>query len=165
MSKQIMEDFIGEVLTGDAQKNALEFAIYLRANDMLFKKGKNYWEDKLYWAIKFKDEIVCYILIGYEENPGEKSDSWIVWCDDSNSDWFNGDFPLDEHIKKFAWKNVEICGKCGSCTEYGKDKTIFEKEFDNVCGTNMRFEIPNAEEVESMKKIFEIRKNYIHKNI
>ena len=164
MAEQKIENLIGEILIGDAQKNALEFIAYLRVNEMLFERGKNYWEDELYWGIKFKDEIVCYILIGSEENPGEKSDSWIIWSDDSNSDWFE-DFLLDEHIKELAWENVDLCGKCGSCSEQGTRKTIFGKEFDNVCGTTMRFDNPNAEEVECVKKMVEIRKNYILKNI
>ena len=81
---------------------------------MLFERGKYYWEDKLYWSIKYKDEIVCYILIGYEEKPGEKSDSWVVWSDDSDSNWFK-DFPLDEHTKKVVWKYVDICSNENKC--------------------------------------------------
>ena len=47
MPEQEIEDFIGEILTGDAQKNALEFAAYLRASEMLFERGTGYWEGKL----------------------------------------------------------------------------------------------------------------------
>lgn len=63
MPEQEIENFIDEVLTGETQKNALEFTAYLRANEMLFVRGRGYWEDKLYWMIKYNDEYVCFILI------------------------------------------------------------------------------------------------------
>lgn len=40
--EQSIEHFIGAVLTGDAQRNALEFAAYLRTNEMVFERGKGY---------------------------------------------------------------------------------------------------------------------------
>ena len=165
MPEQRIEDFIGEVLTGEDQKNALEFAAYLRESEMQFERGTGYWEGKLYWVINYKDESVCYILIGSEEKPGPGP--WIIWSDDSGSNSFE-DFPLDERIKEIAWKNVDICGNCGGCDNRGytrKTKTIFGKEFNNVCLTTMRFTNPDVEELECVKKMMEIRKNYILKDI
>jgi hypothetical protein len=165
MSEQSIENYINEVLTGNEQKNALDFVAYLRASEMLFERGGGYWEDKLYWYIKFKNEYVCYILIGSEEKPGPGP--WIIWSDDSGSNWFTN-FPLDEHMKKIAWKNVSICGNCGGCDNRGytrKTKTIFGKEFNNVCLTTFSFTDPDVEELEFMKKMVELRKNDILKNI
>ena len=160
MPEQRIENLIGEVLTGDAQKNALEFFAYLRASEMLFEKGKGYWEDKLYWGIKYRDESICYILINGSE---EKAEPWIIWSDDSDSNWF-GDFPLDEHMKEIAWENVDVCANCGYCGS-GTRKTIFGKEFNNVCRTTMRFINPDVEALECVKKMVEIRKNDILGNI
>ncbi len=76
----------------------------------------------------------------------------------------NEDFPLDEHLKEIAWKNVDFCGNCGYCTG-GTHKTVFGKEFDNVCRTTMIFSNPNAETLEFMKKMVLIRKHDIIANI
>ena len=45
MPERTMESFVWEVLTGETQKNALDFAAFLRANDMVFVRGGGYWED------------------------------------------------------------------------------------------------------------------------
>jgi hypothetical protein len=163
MPEQTIENFIAEILTGDAQKNVLEFVAYLRAIEMQFERGKGYWEGKLYWMVKYKKEYVCFILIGSEEKPGPGP--LTIWSDDSDSNWFE-DFPLDECIKEVAWKNVDICGNCGGCgNPGGTHKTVFGKEFDNVCRTTLRFTNPDAEALECVKKMVEIRKNDILKNI
>ena len=111
----------------------------------------------LCWCVNYKDKSVCYILL--------EKDSWVIWSDDSGSNSFE-DFSLDEHMKNIAWKNLVICEKVNRCFDgCGRSrKKIFGKEFDNVCGTAIKFENPNAETVECMKKIFEIRKNDIIKN-
>ena len=164
MPDQKIENFINEVLTGDAQKNALDFITYLRASEMLFEKGKGYWEDKLYWLIKHKNEYVCFILVNSSEDKTEP-EGWTIWSDDSGSNWFEN-YPLDGHMKEIAWKNVDICGNCGGCnTPGGSRKTVFGKEFNNVCRTTMRFTNPDAEALECLKKIVEIRKNDILRNI
>ena len=161
MFEQRIDEIIGEVLIGDAQKNALEFIAYLTSNEMQFERAKGYWEDKYYWVIWYKDKIVCFILISSEDKTDPES--WIIWSDDSDSDWF-ADFPLDEHIKEIFWENIDICGNCGYCSG-GTHKMIFGKEFDNVCRTTMRFDNPNAETLKCVKKMVEIRKNDIFRNI
>jgi hypothetical protein len=160
MPEQKIENFIGEVLAGDAQKNALEFVAYLRTGEMLFERGKGYWEDKLYWMIKYKDKYVCFLLINGAEDKTEP-EGWIIWSDDSDSNWFT-DFPLDDRIREIAWKNVDVCANCGGCKNPGGTrKTIFGKEFDKVCITTMKFINPDAETLECVKKMIEIRKNNI----
>ena len=163
MSEQKIEKSILEVLVGDKQKNALEFVAYLKANEMLFERAGGYWADKLYWMIKFDDEYVCFVLINGGEDKTEPY-GWIVWSDDSASNWL-ADCPLYEHMKEIAWKNVDICANCGSCKNPGGiRKTIFGKEFDNVCITTMKFINPDDEVVEFMKKMIELRKSDIQNN-
>jgi hypothetical protein len=164
MPEQRIENSIDEVLIGDAKKNALEFIAYLRAGEMLFERGKGYWEDKLYWMIKYNGEYVCFLLFNGTEDKTEP-EGFIIWTDDSDSNWFV-DFPLDEHIREIAWKNVDVCANCGSCKNPGGTrKTIFGKEFYNVCITTMKFINPDVETLECVKKMVEIRKNDILKNI
>jgi hypothetical protein len=162
MSEQKLQNIISKVLTGETQKNVLEFFTYLEANEMFFERGKGYWEEKLYWMIKYMDEFVCFILINCSD---EKTDTWIIWSDDSGSNWFS-DFPLDEHLKEIAWKNVDFCGNCGGCNNPGGScKNIFGKEFNNVCRTAMKFNNPDKEVLKCVKKLIEIRKNDILGNI
>jgi hypothetical protein len=163
MPEPKIDNFIDKVLTGETQKNALEFASYLRANEMLFVRGKGYWEDKLYWMIKYKDEYVCFILINGSGSE-EKFAPWTIWSDDSDSNWFEY-FPLDEPMKEIAWRNVDACGNCGGCDNPGGSrKTIFGKEFNNVCRTTMRFINPDTEALECVEIMVEIRKNDILRN-
>jgi hypothetical protein len=160
MPEQQIENYIADVLTGDAKKNALEFATYLRASEMQFERGKGYWEDKLYWLIKYKAEYVCFILINGSEDKTEP-EGWIIWSDDSDSNCL-ANFPLGEHMKEIAWKHVDVCGNCGGCDKPGGSrKTIFGKEFNNVCRTAMRFINPDVEALECAKKMVELRKNDI----
>lgn len=160
MPEQKIESIIREVLTADAQKNALDFITYLKTNEMLFERGKGYWEDRYYWMIKYRNEYVCFILINGNEDKTEH-DGWVIWSDDSGSNWFEN-FPLGESMKEIAWKNVDICGGCGGCRNPGgSHKTIFGKGFDNVCITAMRFDNPDTETMECVKKLIELRKNDI----
>lgn len=162
MPEHRIENFIGEVLTADAQRNALEFTAYLRTNEMLFERGTGYWEDKLYWDVKVKGKIVCSIFINGSENKNEP-DGWIIWTDDSNLTWY-ADFPMDDRMKEIAWRNVDFCGNCGYCTG-GTTKNIFGKEFDNVCRRTMIFINPDVETLVCVKKVVEISKDNILKNI
>ncbi|SCH80355.1 Uncharacterised protein [uncultured Ruminococcus sp.] len=52
MEKSI-EEVVGELLHGDIQQIAKELVAYLRTNGMDFEPGKGYWEDQLYWMVKY----------------------------------------------------------------------------------------------------------------
>ena len=153
---------IKDNLSGDNLQNARDFVAFLRANKMSLVRGKGYWEDKSYWLAKYKNGYACFILIGVEY-PGEAPDRWIIWSDNSGSNCF-ADFPLDEHLKEIAWKNVDVCGSCGYCAG-GTRKTLFGKEFDKVCTTPMSFLNPDAKTLACVKKLVEIRKNDILRNL
>lgn len=116
---------------------------------MLFERGKDYWEDKLYWIVTYKSQYVCFILIN---DPNDKTNHGdiTIWSDDSGSNWFE-DFPLDAHIKEIAWNNVDICADCGNCPG-GTDKIIFGKVFNNICRTVFKFHNPDKEALACVKK-------------
>jgi len=98
--------------------------------------------------------------LGEKVEPG----GWTVWFDDGESGCF-GHFPLDEPMREIAWENVDFCGNCGGCNRgAGTCKMIFGKEFDSVCVTLMKFDNPNVEAVECMKRLSEIRRDYIFGN-
>jgi hypothetical protein len=161
MSEQRIEYVINEALTGDAQRNALDFAAFLSTNEIShIRPTTGYWADKIYFVCNYKDQSVCYISINeYEDN------SWYITGDDSGDSWYENAL-LDECMKEIAWQNIDICkdyNSCRSCGNPGKmsRKTIFGKEFDNVCPVTIKFTNPDAPTVECMKKVFEARKNYI----
>ena len=161
---QLMEDVLGEALTGDTRCHALEFAAFLRANEIsCVRYTGGYWADKIYFVCNYKDQSVCYISVNeYEKN------SWYITGDDSGDVWYE-DTVLDEHIKEIAWQSIDICtnyDSCRSCGTPGKmsRKKIFGKEFDNVCPVTIKFTNPTAAAVVCMKKVFEARKDYILKN-
>lgn len=159
MPEQNMESHINEVLVDEAQKNALDFVQYLRANDMQFERSTtDYWKDKLYWYVKYQNEFAGFILINGYGSVGDETEpeGWIFWSDNYNSDLF-ADFPLDERTKEIAFKHVDF-GTCGG----GLTVKLFGKEFSPVCnGTTFRFDNPDTSEVECAKKLVEIRKNDI----
>ena len=142
MSKEI-EKTISEALKGDAQKNAMDFLVFLNANEML-AGGEH-------GAVSYKGENVCYLHIdGSDEAPGP----WTVWLDGD----YSGE--PENRIIEIAQKNVNICANCGCDCNPGSRKSIFGKEFDNVCvGAAMAFNNPCAEILECIKKLIIIKKN------
>ena len=163
MFEQGMEYVIRASLTGEAQRNALEFAAFLTDIEIsCVRATTGYWADKIYFICNYKDQSICYISINEHED-----NSWYVTGDDSESNWFEN-ASLDEPMKKIAWENIDICrdrSACGACGNPGKmsQKIIFGKEFDNVCPVTIKFTNPDMTTVECMKKVFEARKNYILK--
>ena len=166
MPEQKIENHIIEALSGDVQKTALEFESFLRENEMQFERGSGYWKDKFYWCVNYMGENVGYVLLYSPASAVDSAEPWVVWTDGSGSKWFE-DYPIDEKTKETAWKNIDFCGNsseaCGGCMGRTR-KIIFGKEFDNVCGITFRFNNPNADAVECLKKIVAIRKHDIEKN-
>jgi len=115
--------------------------------------------------VNYKGESVCYILNYTPANAEDSTAPWIVWTNDSGSNWFT-DSPLSEENEEIAWSNVDICGSskaaCGGCMGR-KHKTIYGRDFDNVCGITFRFNNPNADALECMKELIAMRKHNIEK--
>lgn len=143
MSKKRIEDVISETLKGNAQTNALHFVSFLRENEIPLEESENYWE------VKYKDKGICFIWIdGSDNKPGP----WTIW---SNGEY--EDYPMVEHIKEIAWANVNPCESCGGDCSPGSSKTIFGKNFDNLCNSVLAFTNPGSKAVECVKKLVEIR--------
>ena len=152
MAEKRIEDAFNEFLTGDALKNALNFVEFLRGNEMIYD-GE--------YEIHYKDKLACYI-----NTPADGEHTWGVWTVGDYSSEYE-DFTIDERTKEIAWANVVKCGNCDDCNRGpGKTEVIFGKEFANVCnGTDnlaMRFVNPDAEAVECVKKMVDMRKYAIN---
>lgn len=156
--KPKIDDVINKALTGDAQMNALDFADYLRANEMTIDG------DAPCWGINYKAKDVCVLFVtGEADTPGP----WTVWLDDNDYNELE-DFPIDEQTKETAWAHANICGHfssggtdCGCGKQPGRTKTIFGKDFDNICTSTFMFTNPNAKTLECVKKLVKLRKSVI----
>ena len=73
------------------------------------------------------------------------------------------DYIVDEEIKTIAWKNIDLCGNCGSCGG-GKSKIIFGKVFDKVCGCTFRVDNPSLNDLTFLKTIVNLKINEITNN-
>ena len=153
MSIQRMEDAFNAFFADDTLKNALDFAAFLRANGMIYD-GEH--------EIHCKGKLACYI-----DTPNDKCHEWRIWTVGDYSSEYEG-VPMEERVKEIAWANVVKCGNCdGVDCDPGKTEVIFGKEFANVCngadGLAMRFTNPDAEALECIKRLLEMRKHTITK--
>ena len=141
-----IDTLINDTLTGDTLINAQAFAAYLRANEMV--AGGPHGE------VSYQGKCVCYVHIdGSAQKPGP----WIIWTEGDYSRE-HADVPMDARMKEIAWANVNFCGDCGAGCSPGSRKTVFGKEFDNVCGAVMAFNDPDAEALACVKKLLEMRR-------
>lgn len=84
MNEKPVEEIINEELSADDRAVALDFAAFLRDNELEFVRDRGYWRDKIYFLVQYNHECVCFMAIN---DPDEK---------------------------ETAWKHVDLCGHCGS---------------------------------------------------
>ncbi|MCL2494870.1 MAG: hypothetical protein FWE98_04345 [Oscillospiraceae bacterium] len=139
-----LERHMKHVLRGDALKNALRFAAYLKANEMA--------HTGVHCEVHYKGQCACYLL-------AEKK-TWRIWTQGEYSRE-QGDVPMDERMKEIARANVSRCVNCGNGCSTGNTKIIFGKEFTNVCNAVMMFRNPDAEALECVKRLIDMRRHEI----
>ena len=106
MSSQDIVCHINNSLAGGAKKNALDLVAYSESQGMQFELSTtDYWRDKQYWYIKYKNEFVGFILINGYSPVKDKTEpeGWVFWSDNYISSVF-ADYPLDESFKEIAYK-------------------------------------------------------------
>jgi len=138
-----LENEITTKLSGDMQKNALDFVAFLRELGMT-----NHAEHTS--AFEYNNEWVCILII----NDG----GWMLFDNPLTSKF--DDFPVDEKLKEFAWAHVNICTSCGGSSgcgsQPGRTKTIFGKKFENVCTSEVAFFDPDAGTLHKVMQLIEI---------
>lgn len=144
-----------DTFSTELRDNTLDFVSFLNHNSMDFERMRGYWKNQFYWAVKYKNKYVCYILLNGVGDE-RRFAPLTVWTDDSGSAWYENDFLSDE-LKEAAWENVDYCVHCGACSG-GTHKMIFGREFDNVCKTTMRFTNPNHQTFHLIKELVCARK-------
>ena len=154
-TKPLIEDVINEVLTGEAQANALNFVAYLRENKMTPS-----WFAANAWKVTFRSFTVCFIRLhgtAHYHNLGAGEWHIVPFIGE-----YDGD-ALAEEYKEIAWANKRTCTACGQCAL--KLDTVFGKKYDYACEGAILFINPNAEAVECAKKLVELRREAVKAGI
>jgi len=150
MSEQCLsfEETILKVLEGKSQENALDFAAFLKSNNLA--TGENHG------TVTYEGNVIAYIhMDGKNEVPGP----WTIWP--SVTGTIPEGFTLDERMKEIAWANINVCGKCGGECAPGSTKTVYGKEFDNICGAILQFTNPDADALKCVKTMLQLIKHDI----
>ena len=140
----MLKQMMSSVLNGDVLENALDFAEFLTANAMNVADAE----------ISYQGKPVAYMHLG----AGDVCPSpWTIWTEgDYTTD--SETISLDSEQKALAWDKVDPCASCGGECAPGTNRTIFGREFSNICNAVMVFYQPNAEELVTLKKLLTIRK-------
>jgi len=155
MPEQKIENAIREKLTGDAQKYALDFVAYLRANELP--------------PIPLPYEMDNGKTIGFKI---PHNGHYLGWLLVKNGEWFFQIFNFldfgehvhcdesDEDFKNAVYDHVNIChAPCHDQCWRAKDVKIFGKEFKSVCSQHSRnFATPDAKTIGHIKKLIEYGK-------
>jgi len=139
--KATLEEKINTLLSGDTQKNALDFAAFLREN-------------------KIPPKFHVITIVG-DGGDFPHIRPWVIFFNVCvGTDGLAGD-----DLMEFAWKHAHICDhyitegkRCGCGKQPGFKEIIFGKEFENICKCPMQFINPDAETLEGMKKLLLILK-------
>jgi len=141
---KLFEKQIMGALTGDAQKNALDFAAFLRANNMSLEKI----DIPGGWNVYIKGINSAFVQI-----LGEKNNFNVVL----HISTYDGESPVDDELKAFAWAHVALCPQsCGGpafCDESQNRRTIFGREFESTCQSPLVFLDPDAHDLVKIQKL------------
>jgi len=174
-----LEEHLRAALSGEQQKDALDFIAYLKAGGVTLDSKPPHVMDsggsKGYCYSFGSDErrkIALFVVLVIE--PFGRG--WTVCM--GSADNGSADHMLteserqteakstdDEALKEFAWKHVRICqhfrtnGKeCGCGNQPGIRVTVFGKAFDNNCNGNIEINNPHGETLESAKRLADVWK-------
>jgi hypothetical protein len=138
-----IEDAAGKILEGEKLQNLLDFAAWLRSNEM-----PPIWVHWCRWRIK----PICDIDVSYGAGIWHWNINFNPWI------FYEDDLPLDERSKKIAWAHVRLCKNCGGCGPGGR-LMLLGKEFERVCHQTLTFWNPGTEEIECMKQLILTKRN------
>jgi len=162
-------------LKGDNLRIALELLTYL-------KESGREWAFDYHPEFYYMGELTCLISISKSalsetklnkirrmiEEAGNRFvydpiSSWNLCFWQNKDDIYEPDgFSVGEDVKKFARTNVWKCIRCGGCDAVGGGRrTVFGKDFDNVCCNVFQFTNPDDEMVGHIKKLMELQKHII----
>ena len=150
-SKPEVEDIIGDVLSGEALKNASELIAYLRQS-----KINPLWSAENVWKISYKGYCVCFIrLYGAAHYHCLEAGTWHIVP-------FIGEYDvhsLSDEYKEIVWADKTDCPNCGKCALV--ISKVFGKKYNYACEKSIVFTNPDAKSVECVKKLIELRRSDI----
>lgn len=149
-----IEEIIGNTFSAELRVNALDFILFLKNNLLELERILGYWKNQHYWAVKYNNEYVCFMLLNGTGDEKQFA-PLTVWTDDSGSAWYEN-YPLTDSLKKIAWENVDCCVHCGSCSG-GTEKVVFGRKFHNICKTVMKFTNPDSQTFVLIKELVRAR--------
>jgi hypothetical protein len=158
-TKPNIEDVASDFLEGEALKNVLDFAAWLRENNMNPR-----WSSAQSWRITGKkSKPICKINLGGAKGAWVghmKAGDWQICELESMGREYLEEFNSCDEMKKLVWANVKTCNKCSSCGP--RCWTYFGKQFDECCA--LLIKNPNAHELKLAKKLVEANKRFIYDN-
>jgi len=138
-----IEEQIKNGLSGDVQKNALDFTAFLQANNFTPELNREHGG----WNIRSNGRVIVFLKVWISR---EKVFAIIL-----NACNFSGD-PADD-VREFAWSRVTFCPKgCGRseiCKLSRKRATIFGKDFEHICTAPYEFFNLNADELKKAQQL------------
>ena len=161
-----IEDVIYDVLSGDEQKNALDFVAFLRKNKM-----SPQWGSTNSWAVSHKNKRVCFIrLAGTAHYHNLESGSWhinhvnygrinLTDCAEEYDHYIS-----NENLEDLVWNSVRYCAKCSNCKP-GNVVMILGKQFDEMCHSWFVMKNPDGDALNFAKKIVIMSKQAIANKI
>ena len=143
-----IKDTLKKNLDGEALANALGFVDYVTGKGLT--------------PIMEWDNGVRFV-------KNEKSPCLVVFNMQNSGDWFICDIPaasepewdsLDTDLKNFILANVKVCdvhqgNPCGCGNEPGVSKTLFGKEYHNVCTSEIQLINPTPDVLDTFKEIID----------
>lgn len=158
-TKPNIEDIIGKFLEGDELKNAMEFVLFLRKNNLNPR-----WSSANSWrVVGKKSKEICSIQLGGAKGahlrylkPGD----WVIGGLEGSDRKYLDEFISCDSMKGFLWANIKPCTRCCSCGP--RFRTYAGKEFDECCG--LRIINPDAMGVEFAKRLVESNWRFISAN-
>ncbi|MCL2603771.1 MAG: hypothetical protein FWD90_04770 [Defluviitaleaceae bacterium] len=149
---QAIERALAAPLRGDYLKNALDFTAFLTGIGMTPDPI-----EEVTIRFNYGGELTCILVFFKVDN--DPNGLWVV-CDCPISEYAG--FPLSEELMNFARANVKICDACGcDHKERGATKSIFGKEYENLCSSEIQFLNPDTHALEKIKTFMEFWKHII----
>ena len=143
-----IENAIAEFLDGEQKENALKLAVYLNENQISLKQS-----GKTDRKIPFEDCYLCEIRF--------ESQKWIFI-------FYFGDYDggFDEGFTKTIQESLQFCKCCHEGCMFGRNITIFGKEYENVCSQlTVEIENPDDTTLEHIKILIEYSKRIVSDSV
>ena len=159
-----IEEVISACLSGDLHDTAMDFAIWMRENNLQFKI---YTSSTRSHTAGYGDMAICRTYILSEDDL--KHNNWLktdapqyfgitIFLRDIDN-YKNAN--IAEELHNFIWDNMQRCGQCNSkcpCIG-GRTVTIFDREMNRICHLhNVKIINPDEAVVKSMKKLITFEK-------